>query len=92
MPTPRMVRSPTDSIFPMTRSTSLRPTRHGSREQGAVDSIEPPSWVQPPGAGRSPGPTCVVAIPQPFHVPAEGIVEYQQFVVDPGFRGSPECP
>jgi hypothetical protein len=58
----------------------------GSRERGAVDSIEPPSWMQPSGGWSIPRPDLVVAIPQPFHVPAEGIVDYQQFVVDPGFR------
>ena len=42
--------------------------------------------VQPSGGWSIPGPDLVVAIPQPFHVPAEGIVDYQQFVVDPGFR------
>jgi peroxiredoxin len=33
-----------------------------------------------------PGPDLVVSIPQPFTVPAEGAIEYQYFVVDPGFR------
>jgi peroxiredoxin len=38
------------------------------------------------GGGWSiPGPDLVVAIPRPFLVPAEGIVDYQEFEVDPGF-------
>jgi peroxiredoxin len=33
-----------------------------------------------------PEPDQVVSIPRPFTVPAEGVVEYQTFEVDPGFR------
>jgi peroxiredoxin len=33
-----------------------------------------------------PGPDLVVAMPQPFTVPAQGTVEYQFIEVDPGFR------
>src|SRR5262249_21930645 len=33
-----------------------------------------------------PEPDLVVQIPQPFSIPAEGVVEYQYFEVDPGFR------
>jgi hypothetical protein len=33
-----------------------------------------------------PAPDQVLTLPQPFIVPAEGIVEYQDIVVDPGFR------
>jgi hypothetical protein len=40
----------------------------------------------PSAAGWSiPGPDLVVAIPRPFRVPAQGVVDYQQFEVDPGF-------
>lgn len=35
---------------------------------------------------RIPTPDQVVSMPEPFTVPAEGIIEYQYFVVDPGFR------
>jgi peroxiredoxin len=31
-------------------------------------------------------PDLVLAIPRPFSVPAQGIIDYQQFEVDPGFR------
>jgi hypothetical protein len=33
-----------------------------------------------------PGPDLVVSMPEPFTVPAEGIVPYQSFEVDPGFE------
>ena len=32
-------------------------------------------------------PDVVVEMPEPYTVPAEGVVEYQYFEVDPGFRG-----
>ena len=71
----------------MTRSSILAVLgAAGGRSQGEVESIEPPSPVQPSGDWSIPGPDLVVAIPQPFLVPAQGIVDYQQFVVDPGFR------
>ena len=31
-------------------------------------------------------PDAVVRMPQEFAVPAEGVVDYQRFVVDPGFK------
>jgi peroxiredoxin len=43
----------------------------------------------PPGPSEGwniPGPDLVVSIPRPFTVPATGVVEYQLFEVDPGFR------
>jgi peroxiredoxin len=33
-----------------------------------------------------PGPDVVLSMPEPFTVPAEGVVEYQQIEIDPGFR------
>src|SRR5437773_1118040 len=33
-----------------------------------------------------PEPDLVISMPEPFTVPAEGVVEYQYFTVDPGFR------
>jgi peroxiredoxin len=35
---------------------------------------------------RIPNPDLVVRMPKPFVVPASGIVEYQYFIVDPGFK------
>jgi peroxiredoxin len=34
---------------------------------------------------RIPQPDVVYRMPQPFHVPAKGVVEYQHFTIDPGF-------
>jgi peroxiredoxin len=46
----------------------------------------PPLVPARTAAGWSiPGPDLVVPIPRPFAVPAEGIVDYQEFEVDPGF-------
>ncbi len=39
----------------------------------------------PAGQWNIDGPDLVLSIPQPFTVPAEGVLEYQYFVVDPGF-------
>lgn len=39
-----------------------------------------------PQGWRMPTPDQVVSMPQPFTVPAEGIIDYQYFIVDPGFR------
>jgi peroxiredoxin len=33
-----------------------------------------------------PGPDLVVSMPEPFTVPAEGVIEYRYFAVDPGFK------
>ncbi len=35
---------------------------------------------------RIPKPDLIVRMPQPFAVPAKGVVPYQYFVVDPGFK------
>ena len=45
----------------------------------------PPAEVPPPGGWRLGTPDAVYAIPAEFRVPAEGLIEYQHFVVDPGF-------
>jgi hypothetical protein len=49
-----------------------------------------PGDVPPPAAhptGWTIGePDLVVPLPEEFHVPASGVVEYQYFTVDPGFR------
>ncbi len=45
----------------------------------------PPAPAFPHG-WRIPTPDQVLSIPEPFTVPAEGVIEYQYFVVDPGFR------
>jgi hypothetical protein len=48
-----------------------------------ADLPPPPAFPQ---GWRIPTPDRVVYMPQPFTVPAEGTIEYQYFVVDPGFR------
>jgi peroxiredoxin len=49
-----------------------------------------PADLPPPAAFAEgwniPKPDVVVSIPEPFTVPAEGVIEYQYFEVDPGFR------
>ncbi len=39
-----------------------------------------------PDGWAIPGPDVVVSMKEPFAIPAEGALEYQYFVVDPGFR------
>jgi hypothetical protein len=50
------------------------------------DPADLPAPVEFRDGWRIPGPDLVVSMPEPFKVPAEGVVEYQYFVVDPGFR------
>lgn len=46
----------------------------------------PPSAPLPPAGGWAIGtPDAVYRIPAEFRVPAEGVIEYQHFIVDPGF-------
>jgi hypothetical protein len=45
----------------------------------------PTAPIFPDDAGIA-SPDLVVSIPQPFTIPAQGIVEYQYFEIDPGFR------
>ena len=57
--------------------------RGGCRKGEPLEPLKP---ARPAGSWSIPGPDLVVAIPRPFLVPAEGIVDYQEFEVDPGFR------
>jgi peroxiredoxin len=75
-----------DSHLPDDEIRILTAWARGGHPRGAVEPIEPPLPVQPSGDWSISGPDVVFAIPQPFHVPAQGIVDYQQYVVDPGFR------
>jgi hypothetical protein len=50
------------------------------------DPIAPLTPPREAGSWSIPGPDLVVSIPRPFAVPADGIVDYQEFEVDPGFR------
>jgi peroxiredoxin len=55
----------------------------GAPEGDAAD-LPPPSVY--PNGWRIPEPDRVVSMPEPFSVPATGIVDYQSFEVDPGFQ------
>jgi peroxiredoxin len=57
--------------------------RNGCPEGDPRDLPAPPALADD---WSIPGPDLVVSIPRPFTVPAEGVVEYQFFEVDPGFR------
>jgi hypothetical protein len=52
--------------------------------EGDARHLPPPRTF--PTGWSIPTPDLVFSIPGPFTVPAEGVVEYQYFVVDPGFR------
>lgn len=61
----------------------------GWAESGCAegDSADAPKKAAKHSAGwRIPEPDLVVSMPEPFTVPAQGVVEYQRFEVDPGFR------
>ncbi len=45
-----------------------------------------PRPIDRPDGWTIPRPDLVVSMPEPFHVPAEGVVDYQFFEVDPGFE------
>jgi peroxiredoxin len=57
--------------------------------RGGAPEGEPadlPVPVAAPSSGRIPQPDLVISMPEPFTVPAQGVVDYQSFKVDPGFR------
>jgi peroxiredoxin len=55
----------------------------GCPEGDGADAPPPPAFVDGWNIGT---PDVVVAMPEPFGVPPEGVVEYQFIEVDPGFR------
>jgi peroxiredoxin len=55
----------------------------GCPEGDPADAPPPAAFVEGWNIGT---PDLVVAMPEPFHVPAEGVVEYQFIEVDPGFH------
>jgi peroxiredoxin len=57
-------------------------TRDGAPEGDPADLPPPPRFNEGWGIGE---PDRVISIPQPFTVPAEGVVDYQYIEVDPGF-------
>jgi peroxiredoxin len=58
--------------------------RDGAPEGDPAD-FSPPARALHEG-WRIPGPDLVVAMPRSFTVPAQGVLDYQYFEVDPGFR------
>ncbi|HZW30333.1 MAG TPA: redoxin domain-containing protein [Isosphaeraceae bacterium] len=56
----------------------------GGTPEGDPAELPPPAAF--PGGWRIPEPDRVITMPQPFLVPAQGVVDYQDFEVDPGFR------
>jgi peroxiredoxin len=57
----------------------------GGCPQGDPSESHSPPLSFPQG-WRIPTPDQVISMPEPFTVPAEGTIEYQYIVVDPGFR------
>src|SRR5207244_11212045 len=56
--------------------------RDGTPQGDPKDLAQPITYTE---AWRSPKPDLVLSMPAPFTVPAEGLVDYQHFEVDPGF-------
>jgi peroxiredoxin len=56
--------------------------RDGAPEGDPADQPPPPTFTAGWAIGK---PDCVISIPEPFTVPAEGVIEYQFIEVDPGF-------
>jgi peroxiredoxin len=70
--------------------------RLADREQGLIldwtrrgcpegDPADLPAPIDRPGDWRIPEPDLVVSMPSTYTVPAQGVVDYQYFEVDPGF-------
>jgi peroxiredoxin len=56
--------------------------KNGCPEGAAADLPPLPKFVE---GWRIPQPDIVYRMPQPYSVPAKGVVEYQHFTIDPGF-------
>lgn len=54
--------------------------------QGDPKDLPDPPQFNADASWRIPGPDLVIKMPKPFTVPATGVVPYQYFVVDPGFK------
>jgi peroxiredoxin len=71
------------SLAPRDKQLILDWIRDGCPE-GDPHDLPPPARF---AAGWNiPEPDLVVSMPEPFTVPAEGVIEYQFFAADPGFR------
>jgi peroxiredoxin len=49
------------------------------------DPADLPAAIDRPSDWRIPGPDLIISMPEPYTVPAQGVVDYQSFEVDPGF-------
>jgi peroxiredoxin len=58
---------------------------NGMPQGDPADLPEPPKF-NADVSWRIPGPDLVIKMPKPYKVPATGVVPYQYFVVDPGFK------
>jgi hypothetical protein len=56
---------------------------HGCPQGKTEDMPPPPEFLQ---GWQIPQPDVVYKMPEPYHVPAKGTVEYQYFTIDPGFK------
>lgn len=65
------------------RETILAWVRDGCPEGDPADLPPPRTFTD---GWQIPTPDVVISIPRPFTVPADGVVPYQYFEVDPGFR------
>lgn len=65
------------------KQTFARWAAVGAPEGNPKDLPEPPKFVD---AWTIPKPDEVIRMPEPFDVPATGIIELQNFVVDPGWK------
>lgn len=54
----------------------------GAPEGDPAAAPEPPTFK----TGWQTDPDVILMMPGPFKIPAEGVIDYQEFVIDPGFR------
>jgi hypothetical protein len=71
------------SLSPREKELLLAWIDAGCPEGNTADLPPPVAFPEGPSIGK---PDLVVSMPCEFHVPAQGVVEYQMFSVDPGFR------
>ncbi len=71
------------SLTPREKELLSRWVEAGCPEGEAKDLPAPARF---PEGWSIPGPDLVLSMPEPFTVPAEGVIEYQYVRVDPGFR------
>jgi peroxiredoxin len=80
---PRHGKWANDPSLTAAEKQALRAWARGRCPEG--DPKDAPPKAKFPTGWSIPGPDLVVQMPDSFTVPAEGVIEYQYFVVDPGF-------